>query len=71
MQYCLSTLLDGQKYLGGRVAMLECKDIPYLIDFYKQFGFIKLERDYQEDELAQLVKTLREEELIEQINNAL
>ena len=71
MQYCLSTLFDGQMHLGGRVVMLECKDTPYLIDFYKQFGFIKLEKDYQEDELVQLVKTLREEELIEQTNNAL
>lgn len=65
MQYCLSTLFDGQAQLGGRVVMLECKDIPYLIDFYKQFGFIKLERDCQEDELVQLIKTLREDELIE------
>jgi len=65
MQYCMSTLLDGQMRLGGRIVMLECKDIPYLICFYEQFGFIKLERDYQEGDLIQLIKILREDELIE------
>lgn len=64
MQYCLSTLLDGQMRLGGRIVMLECKDIPYLICFYEQFGFIKLERNYQEGDLIQLIKILREDELI-------
>lgn len=62
MQYCMSTLLDGQMRLGGRIVMLECKDIPYLIYFYEQFGFIKLERDYQEGDLIQLIKILREDE---------
>lgn len=65
MQYCLSTLLDGQMRLGGRIVMLECKDIPYLISFYEQFGFIKLERDYQGGDLIQLIKILREDEMIE------
>ena len=68
MQYCMSTLLDGQMRLGGRIVMLECKDIPYLIYFYEQFGFIKLERDYQEGDLIQLIKILREDELIESNN---
>ncbi len=61
----LSTLLDGQTRLGGRIVMLECKDIPYLICFYEQFGFIKLEKDYQEGDLIQLIKILREDEIIE------
>ena len=65
MQYCLSTLLDGQMRLGGRIILLECKDVPYLIEFYNQFGFIKLEKDYQKDELIQLIKILQEDELIE------
>lgn len=65
MQYCLSTLLDGQMRLGGRIVMLECKDIPHLIDFYGDFGFIRLERDYEEDELIQLIRILKEEDLIE------
>lgn len=68
MQYCLNTLLDGQMRLGGRIIMLECKDVPYLIKFYEMFGFIKLEKDYQEDELIQLIKILQEDELIEDKN---
>ena len=40
--------------------------MPYLIDFYSQFGFAKLEKDYQEDELIQLIKILHESELIEE-----
>ena len=65
MQYCLNTLLDGQMRLGGRIIILECKNISYLIDFYEMFGFIKLEKEYQEDELIQLIKVLQEDELIE------
>jgi len=65
MQYCLSTLLEGQARLGGRIIMLECKNIPYLIGFYEQFGFCKLEKEYEEDELIQMVKILKEDEVIE------
>lgn len=65
MQYCLNTLLDGQMRLSGRIILLECKDVPYLIQFYRQFGFVRLEKDYQEDELVQLIKILQEDELIE------
>jgi hypothetical protein len=65
MEYCMSTLLDGQMRLGGRIIMLECKDIPYLLEFYEQFGFMKLDRDYEEGELIQFIKILQEDELID------
>ncbi|MEN6487421.1 MAG: hypothetical protein ABFD66_00830 [Smithella sp.] len=64
MQYCLNTLLEGQARLGGRIVLLECKDIPYLVDFYGNFGFEKLEREYAEGELIQLIRILREDELL-------
>ena len=65
MQYCFAKLLEGQALLGGRIIMLECKDIPYLIELYEAFGFKKLEKDYEEGELLQMIKVLEEEELIE------
>jgi predicted GNAT family N-acyltransferase len=65
MQYCLNTVLDGQNYLGGRIVMLECKDVPYLCSFYEQFGFNKLEKDYEKNELLQFIKIFQENELIE------
>lgn len=65
MQYCLSTLLDGQMRLSGRIILLECKNVPYLINFYNQFGFEKLDRDYEKDELLQLIKILKEEDIME------
>lgn len=64
MQYCLSTVLDGQMRLGGRIIMLECKNIEYLLEFYEKFGFMKLDKDYREGELLQLIKILQEDELI-------
>lgn len=70
LQYCLSTILDGQMLLSGRIIMLECKNIPYLIKLYEQFGFIKLDKDYQVGELLQFVKILQEDDLIEKKNNA-
>ncbi len=65
MEYCLSTVLNGQAVLGGRIIMLECKDTPYIIDLYERFGFQKLEREYEDDELLQMIKVLEEDEIIE------
>ena len=65
MQYCLSTVFKGQAVLAGRIIMLECKDIPYIINLYKKFGFQKLEKDYDEDEHIQMIKILEEDEIIE------
>ena len=65
MQYCLNMVFDGQMHLGGRIIMLECKDVPSLKKFYEQFGFKKLEKDYAEDELIQMVKVLQADEIIE------
>lgn len=65
MEYCLITLLKGQARLGGRIIMLECKDVPYIISLYEKFGFQKLEKEYEEEELLQMVKILEEDEIIE------
>jgi len=47
--------------------MLECKNVPYLIKFYGDFGFEKIEKDYEKDELLQLLRILKEDEIIEKI----
>lgn len=48
--------------------MLECKNVPYLIRFYNEFGFSKIEKDYKEGELIQIIRILREDEVIEKKN---
>jgi hypothetical protein len=65
LEYCLATILEGQVRLGGRIIILECKDIPYLVSLYEKFGFNVLEKDYEEDELLQMIKILDEDEIIE------
>ena len=65
MQYCFITLLKGQASLGGRIVMLECKDLPYIIRLYESFGFQKLEKEYEEGELLQMIKILEDDEIIE------
>jgi len=45
--------------------MPEQKQNSRSFNFYEQFGFIKLERDYQEDELLKFIRILQEDELIE------
>lgn len=65
MHYCLATLLEGQARLGGRIVMLECKNIPYLISLYEDFGFQLIDKDYKVDELRQMIKILEEDEIIE------
>lgn len=66
MEYCILTLFKGQAILGGRIIMLECKDIPYIIKLYESFGFQKLEKDYDEGELLQMFKILEDGEIIEE-----
>jgi len=65
LEYCLAKIFEGQARLGGRIIMLECKDIPYLIHLYKQFGFDVLDKDYEEGELLQMFKVLEEDEIVE------
>jgi len=65
MEYCLAAVFKGQTILGGRIIMLECKDIPYIINLYERFGFQKLERDYDDGELLQMIKILEDDEIIE------
>ncbi|MFA5675412.1 MAG: hypothetical protein WDA65_02720 [Christensenellales bacterium] len=64
MQFCLSTVMDGQNKLSGRIVMLECRNIPYLFSLYEKFGFRKIEKKYEPDELFQFVRILREDEII-------
>lgn len=65
LEYCLVNILMGQERLGGRIIMLECKNIPYLICLYEKFGFRKIDKDYSEDELIQMIKILDESDIIE------
>ncbi len=62
----MSTVLDGQARLGGRVILLECKNIDYLVKiFYPAYGFKKIEKEYGVNELIQFIKVLSENELIQ------
>lgn len=65
LEYCLAKIFEGQVRLGGRIIMLECKDLPYLVRLYGKFGFNVLERDYAEGELIQMIKILEADEIIE------
>lgn len=65
MEYCLTTVFTGQAVLGGRIIMLECKDTPYIVDLYERFGFQKLEKEYEGNELLQMIKVLEDDEIIE------
>lgn len=65
MQYCLSVVLRGQAILAGRIIMLECKDISYIINLYKKYGFQVLEKDYDEDKYLQMIRVLGKDEIIE------
>ncbi|HOO34193.1 MAG TPA: hypothetical protein PLB99_13755 [Thermotogota bacterium] len=64
MQYCLNTVLDAQQNAAGRVIMLECKDEPKLISFYNRFDFDRVERDYSENELIQMIRVLSDKEIV-------
>lgn len=65
LEYCLATVLEGQALLGGRIIILECKNIPHLIGLYEAFGFNLVEKEYKENELLQMIKILTEDEIIQ------
>lgn len=69
VEYCLATVFKGQKVLGGRIIMLECKDIPYLIKLYEVFGFRKLKEEYDKGELLEMIRVLKDDEIIEPNDN--
>jgi len=59
---------EVQRYLSGRIVYLECEDIPKLVDFYKDNGFVEFakrsldadERDTMSGEyLVQMLKDLK------------
>lgn len=54
MFLALKMVRMGQMILSGKIVYLECEDIPKLIDFYKDHGFVcfgtrDLERDERDD----------------------
>jgi hypothetical protein len=68
LDYHLAKILEDQIRLGGRLIMLESKDIPSLVQLYEIFGFKVLEKDYQQNGLVQMIKIIDEETIIEPAN---
>lgn len=65
MTYCLSTILDGQELLSGKIIMLEYKPIAALISLYERFGFGLIEEEEPaSNELVQMIRILQEHELV-------
>ena len=48
----LQTLLEANAFIGGRVVLVECKDISHLRQFYEQEGFQYLDK---EDDLLRYI----------------
>lgn len=69
MTCCLETILSGQQFLAGRIVMLECKDVPYLKEFYKGYGFHMLEDEYDPGDLHQFIRIIPEQEIIAREEN--
>lgn len=63
MDFCLSKVMEGQHILGGRVIMLECKNEPKLIEFYKKIGFTPVSSKADENSLLVLNRILQYEEI--------
>lgn len=63
MDFCLSKVLEGQRILGGRVIMLECKNEPKLIEFYKNIGFMSVSNMSDDNSLLVFNRILSFEEI--------
>ncbi|MCL1989063.1 MAG: hypothetical protein FWG64_13990 [Firmicutes bacterium] len=53
---CLSIILTVQKMVGGRYAMLECAEIPKVVEFYRANGFEVLQK--MNDKYLRMIKRL-------------
>lgn len=69
LQYAISTLKSCYHAVGGRVALIECKNKKKLIDFYKDNDFSELQID-SKTQLMQMVLTLQSE-LLNSLSNLL
>jgi len=50
----ISVISFAQEMVGGRVVLVECENVPYLLDFYKKLGFKIIKEDA--DKYVQLIK---------------
>ena len=63
LEICLSKILEGQKILGGRIIMVECKKRPELINFYEQADFIMTTKEFDKEDLLVFHRILHEKEI--------
>ncbi|MDR2568941.1 MAG: hypothetical protein LBD23_01420 [Oscillospiraceae bacterium] len=52
----VSVIGYAQGKVGGRVVLVECENVPYLLDFYKKLGFKAIREDT--DKYVQLIKLI-------------
>lgn len=65
MESCLSKIYEGQKILGGRIVILECKNNKKILAFYTNFGFEQIKvSSATNSQLLMLNKVLDETEFI-------
>ena len=57
LELCFKAIKQVQNVAGGRYVMLECQDIPKLVEFYEGNGFKFLQKD-EKDKYLQLVRKL-------------
>ncbi len=63
-ELCLSKIYEGQRIIGGRIIMVECKPEPKLIEYYKNEGFVLINAESNDGNYKMLYRVLQEEEII-------
>lgn len=53
LDIAINTIEQSQRLVGGRTIMVECEDIPQLVDFYQENGFTFLQNN---GDLKQFIK---------------
>jgi len=57
LNICLEIVCQVQSLVGGRAVMLECHDLPKVVEFYRHNGFEVLQYD-KRDKYLQMVRLL-------------
>jgi hypothetical protein len=56
IDHSIAVINSAQEKVGGRVVLVECENVPYLLEFYKKLGFKVIREDT--DKYVQLIKLI-------------
>jgi hypothetical protein len=58
LEVAISFVKKAQKYVGGRIIMIDCENNEKVIQFYRDNEFIIIQKHDKKDNLMQMIKVI-------------